>query len=135
MWRHDVQHDLSHVDVVLAKLDTADTTAYHYINRPMDTIPFKRYLNGLLDFSRTFKGRFWLQVTLLNGINSLEAEIDKLTAITAGIKVDKIFVRTDSFLLAKEMVPPLGNEQLREFAGYFGKNTIVIEQKADEKSA
>ena len=135
LWRHDVQQNLSHVDVILAKLDAGDMTIYHYINRPIDTVPFKRYLKGLLDFSRTFKGRFWLQVTLLNGINALEAEIGKLATITARIKVDKIFVCTDSFLLAKEMVPPLKNEELREFARYFGNNAVVIEQKADEKSA
>lgn len=129
LWRHDVQHDLSQADVVFAIIDTANTTAYHYINRPIDAVPFKRYLRGILDFSLLFKGRFWLQVTLLNGINAIEAEIKKLADVLGGIKVDKIFVRTDSYSLGKEIVPPLKNEELAEFARYFGNNTVVIEPK------
>lgn len=127
LWRQKAQADLSNADIVMASLDSADKAMYHYVNRPHDLVPYSRFLEGMIEFRRTFRGSFWLQVTLLDGINADEAEVNKLSKLVDFLNPDQTFIRTLPGKPVEDFVHPVEHSRLQNFARLFGSRPVIID--------
>ena len=133
LWRQDVQHELAHVDAVLSILDSPDKMKYHQINRPLDVVPFDRYLNGLVQFSHVFHGNFWLHTTLVSNMNTIDSDIELLAREIDLIKCQRVFLRSVGYKEGKAIAPPLESAKLHEFAHRFGTDVVVREKPSQPK--
>lgn len=93
LWRHDVQHDLQNVNVVLASFDAANKSVFQAVNRPSALVPFERFFDGIAEFSRLFKGEFWVRLTLTKELTSDERHVSQLSEALRRIRADTIFVQ------------------------------------------
>jgi len=62
LFREDVRRDLFAADVVLPSLDVGDEELFRIVNRPADGIAFEDMVEGLVTFTREFRGEVWLEV-------------------------------------------------------------------------
>jgi wyosine [tRNA(Phe)-imidazoG37] synthetase (radical SAM superfamily) len=91
-------------------------------------------LQGLIDFCREFKGKYWLEVFLIAGLNDSDEQIEKIAACIEKIRPDKVQLNTVSRPPAED-VKPVSRERLRQIAKRIYKNAEVIADfKCDRKA-
>ena len=74
----EVRRELAAADIVLPSLDAAREETYRAINRPLPELSLASLLEGLTAFRREYRGRIWLEVMLLKGLNDTEEELTLL---------------------------------------------------------
>jgi len=90
LYERDVKDDLLISDVVLPTLDAGDEKLYIKINRPHPSIKFEKMIQGYIDFREEFKGKFWIEIMLMKGINDSKEELLKIKNKLDLIKPDRI---------------------------------------------
>src|SRR4030042_7030693 len=90
----EVRKELLAADVVMPSLDAGDEETFKKINRPCSRITFDKMLQGLIDFRKEFKGKYWLEVFLVAGLNDSDEQIDKIAACIEKIQPDKVQLNT-----------------------------------------
>jgi len=86
----EVREELSKADLVLPSLDAATNSIFYKINRPVAELDMKKYIQGLIDFRKEFKGKIWLEVFILPEYNFDEPELKALEQIIIKINPDAI---------------------------------------------
>jgi wyosine [tRNA(Phe)-imidazoG37] synthetase (radical SAM superfamily) len=94
LYDQQVRAELSDVDVVLPSLDAVSADIFAAINRPPVNLPVKKYLQGLIDFSREFSGKIWLEIFILPGCNDGDSEVQRLRETILKIKPDAVQINT-----------------------------------------
>ncbi|MHC4124943.1 MAG: radical SAM protein [Planctomycetota bacterium] len=80
-YQADVRSDCAKADVVLPSLDAGDEAVFEQINRPDENISFEKLVSGLIEFRKEFGGQIWLEVFLLEGVNTTTEQIKKIKNI------------------------------------------------------
>ncbi|MGQ9650068.1 MAG: radical SAM protein [Phycisphaerae bacterium] len=127
LWRADVRFDLREADLVVPSLDAGDACFFRHVNRPHETIPFERMIEGLMTFRQEFKGRYWLEVFLQAGYTSVTAEVEKIAGWVRQIRPDRVQLNTVVRPPAESYAEPVPHEQLVRLAELFEPRAEVIE--------
>ncbi len=90
LYNKDVRDTLMLADVILPSLDAWDENSFIKINRPYPTIRFDEVINGFIEFRKIFKGKFWIEVMIMKGINDSREDLIKIKNIIDKIKPDRI---------------------------------------------
>ncbi len=90
LYRKEVRKELLRADLIIPSLDAADLKTFIKINQPHKSITFKRIVNGLIRFRREFKGKIWLEIMLVGGINDTIAQAEKFKGLIKRIRPDKV---------------------------------------------
>lgn len=77
LWMEDVRESLMNADIVIPSLDAGDEHLFQHVNRPHRELLFRRVVEGLIHFTKTFPGSVWLEVFLLAGITGIQSEVEK----------------------------------------------------------
>jgi len=86
----EIRNILMHADVVLPSLDAGDEKSFIRINRPHPSIKFDAMIQGFIDFQKNFKGKFWIEIMIMKGINDSKEELLKIKEKIDLIKPDRI---------------------------------------------
>lgn len=88
LWREDVREDLMEADIVSVKVDSVNEETWRKIDRPHGSLYIDRVLEGIKEFSRSFKGRLLTETMLVKGVNDnerdLEGTVKFLNTLNAG---------------------------------------------------
>jgi wyosine [tRNA(Phe)-imidazoG37] synthetase (radical SAM superfamily) len=90
----EVRQELLQANLILPSLDAATNSAFIKIDRPVKNLMINDYIQGLIDFSRDFKGIIWLEVMILPGINDDLENLNKLKEAILKINPEKIQLNT-----------------------------------------
>ena len=125
---HDksVRRDCAGADVVLPSLDAGDEKAFQKVNRPHRDITFEKLITGLCTFRNEFAGRIWLEVFLIEGLNTDAHQIVKIRESIELIRPDKVQLNTAVRPTAELDVRKLNPEQLQAIAARLGPNCEVV---------
>jgi len=74
----------------------------------------------LIRFRQEFKGRFWLEVLVVKGINDQVEELTALKAAAAEIRPDRIQINTVFRPPVETLAQPISREELRRVTQFFG---------------
>jgi wyosine [tRNA(Phe)-imidazoG37] synthetase (radical SAM superfamily) len=72
IWDENVREELSKADWVSLKVDALDERIWRHMDRPHRALQHEAILQGILDFSKDFKGTLVTESMLLAGINDDE---------------------------------------------------------------
>jgi wyosine [tRNA(Phe)-imidazoG37] synthetase (radical SAM superfamily) len=122
----EVRLELAAADVVLPSLDAAREETYRAINRPLPELSFESLIEGLTAFRREYRGRIWLEVMLLNGLNDTEAELTLLRRALEKIAPDKIQLNTAVRPVVDDAARPLVQAEMEAAAVLLGGPVEVI---------
>lgn len=97
IWDEAVREDLAKADWVSVKVDAVDEPLWRSVDRPHRALELEAILQGILDFSREFKGVLVSESMLLAGINdcekSLEAVAEFLTKVDPAVAYISVPIR------------------------------------------
>ncbi len=91
-----VQEELQGAQVVLPSMDTLVEEEFLRLNKPCAGLDLGTLSQGILDWARTFPGKIFLEILLVQGINDTEENLKRLTAFCASLKPHRIDVVTMS---------------------------------------
>jgi wyosine [tRNA(Phe)-imidazoG37] synthetase (radical SAM superfamily) len=126
LYREDVRADCSKADVVMPSLDAGDEKTFQRINRPDGVISIEKLISGLSTFRKEFTGQIWLEVFIVEGINTDVGQIADITKAIELINPDKIQLNTAVRPTSDPYVKRLSVEKLKEIASQFGPKCEVV---------
>jgi len=121
-----VRAECLQADVILPSLDAGDEQTFWKINRPVAGISIEKLIAGLCELREVFAGEIWLEVFLVEGVNTEAEQIDKIKDAIRRIRPDKIQLNTAVRPTAEGFLERVSAEKLRTIASEIGGNSEVI---------
>jgi len=124
--RPPVRRALMAADIVVPSLDAATAASFRRVNRPLPSVRVEDVISALSVFRREFKGRIWLEVMLVKGLNDSPADIKALKKAVARIRPDKVQLNTVVRPPAEKWARPLSRGALNKIKKELGGRTEVV---------
>ncbi len=123
--RKEVRRDLLAADLVVPSLDAATSAMFNRVNRPHSCLKFSRFLQGLVKFREEFKGRIWLEIMLVKGVNDSPGHIRALGKAAAAVDPQRIHLNTVVRPPAEAGIRPLSSVELERVRNQFGEKAEI----------
>jgi wyosine [tRNA(Phe)-imidazoG37] synthetase (radical SAM superfamily) len=120
-----VRKGLVEADAVLPSLDAGTAELYKKINRPHPDVAFEEYVGGLINFRQEYKGRYWLEVMLVHGLNDTEESLGEIAKWIEKIRPDKIHIGLPTRPPAEKWVLPPDKEGVMRATAILGEVAVV----------
>ena len=124
--RSDVRDEMLEADIVLPSLDTAIEETFRVINRPHDECRLKDIIDGLERFLRSFTGKVFFEILLVDGFNTDEENLSALRETLKSFRLDRIQLNTAVRPGTENGIEPLEPEPLEDIRAFFGRKCEVI---------
>ncbi len=131
----NVRDSLLNADVVLPSLDAATDAVFRKINRPCKELDIEKYIEGLVNFRKEFKGKIWLEIFILPGYNDDKDELNALREVILKINPDSVQLNTldrPGSIRDLRSMPREKLEEIREFWGI--ENVEIIASSSSRKN-
>lgn len=117
----EVRDQVAAADAVLPTLDAGTEERYRTINRPHPETTYRRLVEGLIAFREQYRGKFWLEVMLVEGLNDGERELLDLKRVIERIRPDKVHLTLPNRPPAETWVRPPDEEGLMRARAILGE--------------
>jgi wyosine [tRNA(Phe)-imidazoG37] synthetase (radical SAM superfamily) len=126
MDRKDVQEELMPADILLPSLDSALEESFQLLNRPHPECNLKNIIEGLRTVLGKFKGKTYLEILFLEGINTDRKNLLALASVIKTLKLDSIQLNTAVRPGTEKSALPLDINRLKEIRQFFGPKAEII---------
>jgi wyosine [tRNA(Phe)-imidazoG37] synthetase (radical SAM superfamily) len=126
LYLQEVRQELLAADAVLPSLDAGEARLYRKINRPHPETTFDRLLLGLIDFRKVYRGKLWVEVMLVQGLNDGERELHAIAEALARIQPDAVHINLPTRPPAEAWVLPPDEEGLMRATAILGDIAEVV---------
>ncbi|QJB56126.1 radical SAM protein [Pseudodesulfovibrio sp. zrk46] len=92
----ELRKELARADVILPSMDSLVDEEFAAVNRPCEGVTPETVANGLLEFKKEFKGKIFLEILLIEGVNDSDANLEKLTDFCKRLAPDRVDVVTST---------------------------------------
>ncbi len=116
-----VREELALADVVCPSLDAVSQEIFEKVNKANPSIKIQNVINGLFEFRNLYKGKIFLEVLLVKGINDSDDEIEKIAKVCKDLKPDRVHINTVDRPGAYPEAIPLSGEDLSRVKSIFLK--------------
>jgi len=116
LWMDTVKEDLMGADWVSVSIDAADEDAWRKIDRPHGMLKHQDILNGIIEFSKAFRGTLVTETMLVEGINDHETCIEKIAEQIALMQPQKTYLLVPTRPPAESVVKRASSDSLRNAA-------------------
>ncbi|TKI69265.1 radical SAM protein [Sulfurimonas crateris] len=89
-----VFNSLLKLDQVKLSLDGVSESVFKRIDRPHAGIEIKDIVQKVIEFSNTFKGKLFIEILFVHGLNDTQDEIKKLNDVLLNLKVARVDLGT-----------------------------------------
>jgi wyosine [tRNA(Phe)-imidazoG37] synthetase (radical SAM superfamily) len=124
--RPDVRADCAKADVVLPSLDAGDEQTFQRINRPHKDFSIEKLISGLCAFRNEYDGQIWLEVFLVEGLNTADEQIAKIRDAIKRIRPDKVQLNTAVRPTAEPNIKNVDANRLQSIADKLGERCEVV---------
>lgn len=121
-----VQADLLEADLVVPSLDAASEEVFRRVNRPHSSLTIGGVIRGIKTFSRNFKGKLWLEIMLVKGMNDSEKSVNQIKKAIKEMRLDKIQLNTVVRPPAEEFAQGLSWQDLERIKSILGKRCEIV---------
>jgi len=120
-----VRQDLYPADLVVPSLDAADQSTFRRVNRCHARLRVENIITGLKTFRRYYRGKIWLELMLVKGINDTPKHLIKLRRLAYEIKPDRVHLNTVVRPPAEKFARPLSEDDLTQILALFGPEAEI----------
>lgn len=117
LWMDKVKEDLLKADWVSVSIDAADAEIWRKIDRPHGDLNYERILNGIIEFSKIYKGTLVTETMLVEGVNDSKPCIEKIANKVAEICPSKAYLLVPTRPPAETGIKRPSTECLKYAAG------------------
>lgn len=128
LYKQEIRSNLLLADVVIPSLDAGNYDTFKIINQPDKDIDFEKMVNGLIEFRKVFKGKYWLEVFIVKDVNDSREEVEDIAKIIKKINPDKVQLVTATRRCAYKDVVSVSMENLEKIKKYFKDINVEIPQ-------
>ena len=125
-WMPAVRESALAADIVKVSLSAWDPISFQRVNRPHEDMDFRRCVVGLHAFRKDFQGKLWLEVFLVEGVNSQAADVKKIAKLADTIGADEIHLNTAVRPTAEKSALPVARKGMEKSAGLFTPRATII---------
>jgi wyosine [tRNA(Phe)-imidazoG37] synthetase (radical SAM superfamily) len=126
LYRPDVRADCAKADVVVPSLDAGDAEVFQKVNRPAPDISIEKLVDGMRQFRSEYAGQIWLEVFLIEGVNTDARQIAELKKIIEEVRPDRVQLNSAIRPAAEKGIDAIAEDRLAEIARQIGPNCEVI---------
>ena len=112
IWRGDVRDDLMKADWVSLKVDSTLEEVWRRINRPHRTLRLDSILDGMLEFTKAYRGELVTETMLVEGINDSDDHVREVADFLARLKPATAYFSIPTRPPAEEWVRSPGEEAI-----------------------
>ncbi len=128
-----VRQEILDADLILPSLDAALDASFRAIDRPLQRMDVNTHIQGLIDFSKIFKGKIWLEIFIIPGINDDVENLDALKAAFEKIRPDRVQLNTLDRPGTVADIRPANGAELQQIVDYWGVDTVEIIAKVPDR--
>ncbi|MFY9401973.1 MAG: radical SAM protein [Candidatus Omnitrophota bacterium] len=121
-----VRREILDVDLIVPSLDAVTESRFVKIDRPCEEIKIEDIINGLISLRREFKGKIWLEVMLVKGVNDDMRHIRRLKNAIDMINPDKIQINSPVRTASESGVFPVAKYKLKKIKDILGDKAEII---------
>ena len=122
----EVRGELLKADLIVPSLDAVNPKAFQAIDRPHAEIDLQKIIEGLVNLRKEFRGKIWLEVMLVKGINDDLRHIKKLNDAIEAINPDKIQLNSPVRTTAEANIFAVDKAKLRKIKEILGDKAEII---------
>ena len=89
-----VREDIKAATVIIPSLDAATEKVFRKINRPAPHLNVHTIIQGLIQLRKEYRGKIWLEIFIVPGMNDTEQELTALKQAIDKIKPDQVQINT-----------------------------------------
>ncbi len=113
-------------DLLVPSLDAVTREIFAQINRAEPNINIEDIINGLINLRKEFRGKIWLEVMLVRGINDDLRQIKKMKEVIDRINPDKIQLNSPVRTTAERDVFPVDKNKLKKIKEILGDKCEIV---------
>jgi len=121
-----VRKSILGADLIVPSLDSVDPEIFKQIDRPCAGIKLDEIINGLVALRKEFRGKIWLEIMLISGLNDDIRHIEELNKVIQCINPDKIQLNSPVRSTAEKNVLPVDKAKLEKIRQILGDKAEVI---------
>jgi wyosine [tRNA(Phe)-imidazoG37] synthetase (radical SAM superfamily) len=121
-----VSRDLKDVDLLIPSLDAVTQDVFEKIDLPIKGSRIEDIIEALIKFRRTFKGKMWLEVMLVRGLNDSPEYLKKIKKAADMIRPDRVQLNAPIRPPAQNWVEPTSRSTLKKAKEIFGANCDIV---------
>jgi wyosine [tRNA(Phe)-imidazoG37] synthetase (radical SAM superfamily) len=122
----EVRKELSAADAILPTLDAGTAELYRKVNRPHPEITFERLVDGLIAFRKEYRGKLWVEVMLVRGLNDTSQALEDTAKVLQRVKPDAVHINLPTRPPVETWVQPPDNEGLMRAVSILGNIAEVV---------
>ncbi|HOV98668.1 MAG TPA: radical SAM protein [Bacteroidota bacterium] len=122
----EVRASLLDADVVSPSLDAVTDDVFQKIDRPNPKLRLQEIIEGMKQFRREYKGKLWIEILFVKGINDGDDEVQKLKKALDEIQPDKIHLNTVVRPPTEFFALPISENRMREIQQILGEKAEII---------
>jgi len=124
--KSEVRSELVIADLIIPSLDAVEPSLFKEINLPALDIKIEQIIEGLISLRKEYKGKIWLEVMLVKGINDDSRHIEKLKSVIERIRPDKVQLNSPVRLSTESAVLCVDKRHLRKIKEILGDKCEII---------
>jgi len=134
-WMPEVREAAKQAHIVKLSLSAWDQFSFVRINRPDPKLKFECVVEGQRAFRDQFPGKLWIEVFLIDGMNTTLPDVEKIAALVKTIGPDEIQLNTAVRPPSEEGVFAVPRSVMESLAGMFTPAAKVIAEFPSEGTA
>ncbi|OIO36025.1 MAG: hypothetical protein AUJ74_04155 [Candidatus Omnitrophica bacterium CG1_02_44_16] len=119
-------NDIRDVDLLVPSLDAVTQDVFEKIDLPIKGLRVEDIIEALIKFRRTFKGKMWLEVMLVRGLNDSPEYLRKIKNVVDMIKPDRVQLNAPIRPPSQNWVKPAMPSTLKKAKDIFGANCDIV---------
>ena len=122
----DVRAACGALDLVLPSLDAGDEATFRRINRPHPDLTLEKVVEGLVRLRAEFDGQVWLEVFIIEGVNSDDEQVRRIKNHVERIRPHRVQINTAVRPPAEPAVETPSADRLAEIRDILGSRAEII---------
>jgi wyosine [tRNA(Phe)-imidazoG37] synthetase (radical SAM superfamily) len=121
-----VRRDLMDADIVSPSLDAVTPEVFEKVDRPNPKLRIDNIIEGIRKFRQEYRGRMWMEILFVAGINDQDDEVYKMKQVIDEIQPEKVHLNTVIRPPAYSFAQPTSQERLREIQKILGERSEIV---------
>ena len=122
----NVRREILGIALIVPSLNAVTQDVFEKIDRPAKGVRVEDIIDGLLKFKQEFKGKMWLEIMLVRGLNDSPGYLKRIKKITDLIKPDRIQVNSPVRPPVEHWVKSASGASLKKAKEIFGDNCDIL---------
>ena len=121
-WDAEVRREAAKADVAKATVSAWDEESFARMHRPAEGMTFARLVEGVKAFRAEFRGKLWVEVMLVEGVNDRPEQVRAVADVVSGLGADAVHLNTvtrPSLTSGGEEVHGVSAAWLHRVSGWF----------------